>query len=137
MQPGGMLLTEAAIAVAALIVLIVRVRLSPFIALTLVSLALALVVGIPLGSIVKSFEAGVGGALGHIALVVGLGTILGKMMVESRGAERIADSVIGFFGPARADWAMMTVALIVGLPVFFEVGFVLLVPIVFTLARRL
>jgi GntP family gluconate:H+ symporter len=137
MQPGGMLLTEAAIAVVALIVLIVRVRLSPFIALTLVSLALALVVGIPLGSIVKSFEAGVGGALGHIALVVGLGTILGKMMVESRGAERIADSVIGFFGPARADWAMMTVALIVGLPVFFEVGFVLLVPIVFTLARRL
>ena len=111
MQPGGMLLTEAAIAVAALIVLIVRVRLSPFIALTLVSLALA--------------------------LVVGLGTILGKMMVESRGAERIADSVIGFFGPARADWAMMTVALVVGLPVFFEVGFVLLVPIVFTLARRL
>ena len=67
---------------------------------------IALVVGIPLGSIVKSFEAGVGGALGHIALVVGLGTILGKMMVESRGAERIADSVIGFFGPARADWAM-------------------------------
>lgn len=103
MAPGGLLLIEAGVAVALLIVLIVRVRLSPFIALTLVSLGLALVVGIPLGGIVKSFEAGVGGALGHIALVVGLGTILGKMMVESGGAERIADTVIGFFGPARAD----------------------------------
>ena len=137
MSAGGLLLIEAAVAVALLIVLIVRVRLSPFIALTLVSLALALVVGIPLNGIVKSFETGVGGALGHIALVVGLGTILGKMMVESGGAEQVADTVIGYFGPARADWAMMTVALIVGLPVFFEVGFVLLVPIVFTLARRL
>ena len=65
MAPGGLLLIEAGVAVALLIVLIVRVRLSPFIALTLVSLGLALVVGIPLGGIVKSFEAGVGGALGR------------------------------------------------------------------------
>lgn len=137
MQSGGLLFAEAIVAIAALILLIVRVRLSPFIALVLVSLALALAAGIPPTGIVKIFEAGVGGALGHIALVVGLGTILGKMMVESGGAERIADTVIGFFGPRRADWAMMTVALIVGLPVFFEVGFVLLVPIVFTVARRL
>lgn len=137
MHSGGLLFAEAIVAIAALILLIVRVRLSPFIALVLVSLALALAAGIPPTGIVKIFEAGVGGALGHIALVVGLGTILGKMMVESGGAERIADTIIGFFGPRRADWAMMTVALIVGLPVFFEVGFVLLVPIVFTVARRL
>ncbi|SEM75808.1 gluconate permease GntT [Sphingomonas gellani] len=137
MSADGLLLVEAVVAIALLIVLIVRFRLSPFIALILVSLGLALTVGIPAATIVKSFEAGVGGALGHIALVVGLGTILGKMMVESGGAERIADTVIGFFGPRRADWATMTIALIVGLPVFFEVGFVLLVPIVFTLARRL
>jgi GntP family gluconate:H+ symporter len=137
MHSGGLLFAEAIVAIASLILLIVRVRLSPFIALVLVSLALALAAGIPPTGIVKIFEAGVGGALGHIALVVGLGTILGKMMVESGGAERIADTVIGFFGPRRADWAMMTVALIVGLPVFFEVGFVLLVPIVFTVARRL
>jgi GntP family gluconate:H+ symporter len=134
---GALLLIEAAAAVAILILLIVRVRLSPFIALTLVSLGLALVAGIPAATIVKSFEAGVGGALGHIALVVGLGTILGKMMVESGGADRVARSVIGFFGARRADWAAMTVALIVGLPVFFEVGFVLLVPIVFAVASRL
>jgi len=137
MMVGAPLLVAAAIAVAVLIVLIVRVRLSPFIALIVASLGLALTVGIPPDKVVKTFEAGVGSALGHIALVVGLGTILGKMMVESGGAERIADTVIGFFGPRRADWAMMTVALIIGLPVFFEVGFVLLVPIVLTVARRL
>ncbi|MGK6323201.1 gluconate:H+ symporter [Sphingomonas sp. DT-51] len=137
MGGGALLLIEAAAAVAILILLIVRVRLSPFIALTLVSLGLALVAGIPAAAIVKGFEAGVGGALGHIALVVGLGTILGKMMVQSGGADRVARSVIGFFGPRRADWAAMTVALIVGLPVFFEVGFVLLVPIVFAVASRL
>jgi gluconate:H+ symporter, GntP family len=134
---GALLLVKALVAVALLIGLIVRVRLSPFVALVLVSLGLAIAIGLPPARIVKGFEEGVGGALGHIALVVGLGTILGKMMVESGGAERIADTVIGFFGPRRSDWAMMIVALIVGLPVFFEVGFVLLVPIVFTVARRL
>ncbi len=136
MASGTLLLIEGAAAIAILIVLIVRVRLSPFIALVLVSLGLALATGLPPASIVKAFEAGVGSALGHIALVVGLGTILGKMMVESGGADRIARTVIGFFGARRADWAMMTVALIVGLPVFFEVGFVLLVPIVFAVAAR-
>lgn len=137
MASGTLLLIEGAAAIATLIVLIVRVRLSPFIALVLVSLGLALATGLPPASIVKTFEAGVGSALGHIALVVGLGTILGKMMVESGGADRIARTVIRFFGARRADWAMMTVALIVGLPVFFEVGFVLLVPIVFAVAARL
>nr|WP_276039711.1 SLC13 family permease [Sphingomonas sp. GM_Shp_1] len=130
-------MVEAGAAVAILILLIVRVRLSPFIALILVSLGLALATGIPAGTIVKGFEAGVGGALGHIALVVGLGTILGKMMIESGGADRIADTVIRAFGERRADWAAMTIALIVGLPVFFEVGFVLLVPIILVVAQRL
>ncbi|WP_343528430.1 gluconate:H+ symporter [Sphingomonas sp.] len=137
MTPGALLLVEAAAAVAILILLIVWVRLSPFIALILVSLGLALVAGIPAGAIVKGFEAGVGGALGHIALVVGLGTILGKMMIESGGADRIADTVISAFGPHRADWAAMTIALIVGLPVFFEVGFVLLVPLILVVVSRL
>jgi GntP family gluconate:H+ symporter len=90
----------------------------------------------PMGAIVKSYETGVGGALGHIALVVGLGTMFGKMMAESGGAERVANTLIGVFGPKRVHWAMMVVALIVGLPVFFEVGFVLLIPIAFNVAKR-
>lgn len=136
MSGGAVLLVEALAAIVILIVLIVRVQLSPAIALILVSLGLAWVVGIPPAEIVRTFEGGVGNALGHIALVVGLGTILGRMLVQSGGAERIAGTIVGWFGAPRADWAMMTVALVVGLPVFFEVGFVLLVPIVFTLARQ-
>lgn len=137
MPAGTLLLAEAAVAAAVLILLIVRARLSPLIALILVSLGLALVTGIPAAGIVKAFEAGVGSALGHIALVVGLGTILGKMMIESGGADRIATTVIDRFGASRADWAVMAVALIVGLPVFFEVGFVLLVPLILVVATRL
>lgn len=133
---GPLLLGAAGVAVVALIALIAWVRLNPFVALVLVSLVLGLVIGIPPAEVVGAFEKGVGNTLGHIALVVGLGTILGKMMIESGGAECIADRLIGWFGPKRTDWAMMTVALLVGLPVFFEVGFVLLVPIVVTAARR-
>lgn len=137
MPPGGPgLLLAAAVAVIALVVLITRFRLNPFLALVLVSLLLGLAIGMPPGEIVKAYETGVGKTLGHIALVVGLGAVLGKMMVESGGAERIAHTLVVAFGPKRVDWAMVVVAFLVGLPVFFEVGFVLLVPIVLTVARR-
>jgi GntP family gluconate:H+ symporter len=102
----------------------------------MVSLLLGLVAGMPMATIVKSFETGNGNTLGHIAVVVGLGTMLGKMMAESGGAERIATTLIDFFGEKNIHWAMMVVAIIVGLPVFFEVGFVLLIPIAFNVAKR-
>ncbi|AIY42647.1 Gluconate transporter family protein [Collimonas arenae] len=136
MVQGNLLLLYAVIAVIALVVLIAKFKMNPFIVLIVVSVILGLVVGMPMASIVKSYETGVGGALGHIALVVGLGTMFGKMMAESGGAERIANTLIGVFGPKRVHWAMMVVALIVGLPVFFEVGFVLLIPIAFNVAKR-
>jgi len=131
-----MLLIYALVAVIALIVLIAKFKMNPFIVLIVVSLILGLSVGMPMGAIVKSFETGVGNTLGHIALVVGLGTMLGKMMAESGGAERIATTMINAFGEKNVHWAMMTVAFIVGLPVFFEVGFVLLIPIAFNVAKR-
>src|SRR6202050_4817135 len=90
----------------------------------------------PLSTVVHSFEAGVGATLGHIAIVVALGAMLGKMMAESGGADQIAHTLIGLFGEKRVHWAMMVIGLIVGLPAFFEVGFVLLIPIAFTVARR-
>ncbi|WP_443113981.1 GntP family permease [Herbaspirillum seropedicae] len=133
---GSALLVYALVAVIALIVLIAKFKMNPFIVLIVVSLVLGLAVGMPMGNIVKAFETGVGNALGHIALVVGLGTMLGKMMAESGGAERIANTMIKAFGEKNVHWAMMVVAFIVGLPVFFEVGFVLLVPIAFNVAKR-
>ena len=133
---GASLLLLAFVAIVILILLIARFKLNPFVALMTVSLALAAASGMPLATIVKSFETGVGDTLGHIAIVVALGTMLGKMMAESGGAERIALTLISVAGEKRIHWAMMAVGLLVGLPVFFEVGFVLLIPIAFNVARR-
>src|SRR5437879_307784 len=124
MSPNARLLLYALAAVVALIVLIA------------VFLGLGIAAGMPLGGVVKSFQDGVGNVLGFIAIVVGLGTMLGKMMAESGGATRIATTLIGLWGERRVHWAIMCVAFIVGIPVFFQVGFMLLIPLVFTIARR-
>jgi GntP family gluconate:H+ symporter len=131
-----MLLVYGVVAIALLILLITRFKVYPFLVLIIVSLLLGLASGMPMATIVKSFETGNGNTLGHIAIVVGLGTMLGKMMAESGGAERIATTLIDRFGEKHIHWAMMVVAIIVGLPVFFEVGFVLLIPIAFNVAKR-
>ncbi|MDQ3697607.1 MAG: GntP family permease [Gemmatimonadota bacterium] len=136
MTTDTLLLLYALTAVTSLIVLIARFKLHPFVALVAVSLGLGLAAGMPLGTAVKAFQDGVGGTLGFIAVVLGLGTMLGKMMAESGAATRIATTLIGLFGERRVHWAIMIVAFIVGIPVFFQVGFVLLVPLVFTIARR-
>ena len=136
MSATTQLLLLAFAAVVALIVLIARFKLHPFVALITVSLALGIVAGMPFGAVVKAFQDGVGTVLGFIAIVVALGTMLGKMMAESGAAARIATTLVGRFGEARVHWAIMVVAFIVGIPVFFQVGFVLLIPLVFTIARR-
>ncbi len=130
------LLLSALGSVVGLVLLIAIVRLNPFISILLASLALALLTGMPLQNVVHSFEAGLGGTLGHIAVVVALGTMLGKMMAESGGADQIAHTLIRLFGEKRVHWAMVTIGLIIGLPAFFEVGFVLVIPIAYTVARR-
>jgi len=130
------LLLSALGAVIGIILLVTVLKLNPFLSLLLASLALAIVAGMPMANVVHSFEVGVGNVLGHIAVVVALGTMLGKMMAESGGADTIALTLIRVFGEKRVPWAMMCIGLIVGLPAFFEVGFVLLIPIAFAVARR-
>jgi GntP family gluconate:H+ symporter len=130
------LLVSATISVIGLILLIAVAKLNPVLAIFLTALSLAVVVGMPLATVIHSFEAGVGGTLGHIAIVVALGTMLGKMMAESGGADQIAHTLIRLFGEKNVPWAMVFIGLLVGLPAFFEVGFVLLIPIAFTVARR-
>ena len=136
MTGDSRLLLFALGAVVVLVLLIARFKVHPFIALVGVSLAMGLAAGMAPLAAVKAFQDGVGSALGFIAIVVGLGTMLGKMMAESGAATRIATTLIDRFGTARVHWALMFVAFIVGMPVFFQVGFVLLVPLVFTIARR-
>jgi GntP family gluconate:H+ symporter len=129
-------LVYALLAVVTLILLIARFKVHPFVALVTVSLAMGAAAGMAPGALMKAFQDGVGATLGSIAVVVGLGTMLGKMMAESGGAARIATTLIALFGERRVHWAMMFVGFIVGIPVFFQVGFVLLIPLVFTIARR-
>ncbi len=134
--PDSALLLYALLAVVALIVLIAKFKVHPFIVLVAVSVGMGLASGMPFGAITKAFQDGVGTSLGFIAIVVGLGTMLGKLMAESGGAARIAGTMISLFGEKHVHWAIMCVAFIVGIPVFFQVGFVLLIPLVFTIARQ-
>lgn len=120
---SAFLLWTAVAAVLTLIALIVWARLNPFLTLTLCSLGLAVTAGIPLTKVVASFEAGVGGTLGHVAVVVALGTMLGKILAESGAARQIAETLVDVFGARHVSWAMLCAGILVGIPVFFEVGF--------------
>ena len=135
MSHDAALLLYAAVAVIGLVILVARFHLHAFLALTLASLFVGLCSGMPLAEIARAFQTGVGSTLGFIAVVVGLGTMLGKMLAESGGAEVVARTFIHAFGPQRLPWAMLVVGFVVGIPVFFAVGLVLLVPILFTLVR--
>ena len=124
------------VAIALIVVLIVKVKLHPALALTLAAFGVGIVTGTPLDALGDTIEAGVGGTLGFLALIIGFGSILGKMLEVSGGAERIADSLLHWLGRDRAAWVMMLIGFIAGIPVFVEVGFVLLVPLVFVIARQ-
>jgi gluconate:H+ symporter, GntP family len=134
--PDQALLLWTAAAVVALILLIAWARLNAFVALTVTSLVVGAVSGMPLGTVVRAFQEGVGSTLGFIAVVIGLGTMVGKMLAESGGADVVADRLIRLFGVRHVHWTIALVAFVVGLPMFFSVGLVLVAPIVFTLARR-
>jgi gluconate transporter len=117
-----------------IVVLIMKVRMSAFLALIVACMFLGFATGMPVGKITGSIQAGMGSTLGFLATILGLGTILGKMMEVSGGAERLARTLIDAFGRERAHWAMLIVGFICGIPVFFQVGFVLLIPLVFCVA---
>ena len=136
MSHNQSLLLIAGLAVVSLVVLITRFKLNAFVALVLASVFVGLASGMKLAEIGKGLQDGVGGVLGSIAVVVGLGTILGKMLAESGGAEQIATTLIRTLGEKYLHWAMMLIGFLVGIPVFFGVGLVLLVPILFTVAKR-
>lgn len=128
-----MLLLPAA-AVAVLIVLIVRLRMHAFPALMIVSLGLGLAAGLPPTAVAQAFQDGVGSTLGFVAIVIGLGTFAGALLADSGGARVVAHAATRAIGPARLPWAVAFVGFVVGLPIFFSVGLVLLFPVVAGLA---
>ncbi|MBD1554194.1 GntP family permease [Pseudomonas typographi] len=130
------LLLDAAVTIIGLILLITQLKLHPFVALTLASGFLGLTSGMPVAKVMQSYQNGFGGVLGFVGIVLALGTMLGKLMADSGGADQIAQTLVRWFGVQKVHWAMMVSAFLVGIPLFFEIGFILLIPLVFVVARR-
>ena len=134
---AGPLLGIAAAAIALLLFLIMKLRLHAFLALILVSLLTAFATGLPASEVVNVLTGGFGTTLGSVALLVGLGAMLGRMVESSGGARVMADSLIARFGEQRAPLALGVASLIFGFPIFFDAGLVVMLPIVFAVALRL
>jgi H+/gluconate symporter-like permease len=130
------LLACAAGTVLLLLILIARVRLHPALALCVAALGLGLASGMPLKQVPLSFTGGVGNLLGHIAIVLGLGAILGRLVSASGGATALGGLLVENCGIRGLPWALLGLGILVGMPVFFEVGLVLLLPIVAAAASR-
>ncbi|MCB0949202.1 MAG: GntP family permease [Mycobacterium sp.] len=133
---AGVLLLIAAAAVAVLLFLIMKVKLHAFVALVLVSVVTALAAGIPVGDVPDALSFGFSSTLGSVALLVGFGVMIGRLLELTGGAQVLADTLIGRFGEKRAPLAIGVAALLFGFPIFFDAGLVVFLPIVMTVARR-
>ncbi|WP_214825927.1 gluconate:H+ symporter [Exiguobacterium algae] len=133
---GSTLILIALAGIFALLFLVIRTKLHAFVSLLLVSLLVGVAAGMPLGDVIGSIQNGMGGTLGFVAVVVGLGAMFGKMLEVSGGAERLAQTLVNKFGEDKAQWALGITGFIVAVPVFFDVGFIILVPIVYGLAKK-
>jgi gluconate transporter len=132
--PGLLVLTVASIVL--LLFLILVVKLHAFLALLMASLALGLAAGMAPAAVLKSIQSGFGDSLGFIAVVVGLGAMIGRYIEDSGGGRALADALLQRFGRDRAILALFVAAYLVGLPLFFEVGFIILAPLVWSLAKE-
>lgn len=128
-----MLITVAACVV--LLLVLILLKLNPLLALLIVSVVTGLALGLAPDQVIKSIQAGVGDTLGNLALVLALGAMFGKIIEVSGAARQISDVLIRAFGSKRLPWAMMITGLIVGIPLFYNAGFVILVPLVFAVAQ--
>lgn len=124
------------ISIALLVILIVWAKLNPFLAFLISSIVAGFFLGLPADQIAGSVQKGMGGLLGDLVVVIVMGAMLGKLVAESGAAQRIAGFLMKLFGKNRITWAMSLTGLIVGIPLFYNVGFVLLVPLAFTVAYQ-
>lgn len=134
--PSWYLLVCAAATVVCLVLLIAQLRLHPALALIVAAFGLGIAARMPLPQVPVSFANGVGGLMGHIAIILGLGAILGRLLASSGGAAALGKTLVEGCGEKGLPWALLGLGLFVGLPVFFEVGLVLMMPIVAAAARR-
>ncbi|MER7517658.1 gluconate:H+ symporter [Streptomyces sp. NPDC126499] len=122
--------------IAVIVLLITRFKLHAFLALTIGSLALGAFAGAPLADAIKSFTTGLGSTVAGVGVLIALGAILGKLLADSGGADQIVDTILAKASGRAMPWAMVLIASVIGLPLFFEVGIVLLIPVVLMVAKR-
>src|SRR3954470_16456188 len=130
------LVLAAVLGIAVVVVLITWLKVHPFLALILGSAVLGVVAAVPPGDIVTSFQSGVGTTVGGVGLLIALGAMIGGMLAESGGADTVVHAFTDRVSPGKLPWVMGGVAALIGIPLFFEVGVVLLVPIVLLAARN-
>ena len=122
--------------IALLLVLILYFRIQAFISLLIASIAVGVLAGMPSGDIISTMQKGMGDTLGFVAVIVGLGAMFGAILENSGGAEALASYLLKKFGEKRASWALMLTGFFVAIPVFFDVGFIILMPLVYSLQRK-
>jgi GntP family gluconate:H+ symporter len=130
------LLVACGLGLIAIILLISVLKLAPFLAILVGTFAAGFTAGLPLEDIAGAFSKGAGAILGDIGMIIALGAMLGALMAESGAADRLVSTILKASTPRTLPWLMALVAIIIGLPLFFEVGLVMMVPIIFVMARR-
>lgn len=130
------LVISALVGFAIIIALITWLKLQPFLALMIGAISVGLMAGLAPGDTVTSFTTGFGSTMGSVGVLIGLGAMFGKLLADSGGADRIVDTLVTKASPAALPWVMALVGSIIGLPMFFEIGVVLLMPVIILVARR-
>ena len=134
--PGWQLITATLVAIALLVVLITVVKLNPFLALILGGLTVGIIAGENLNDVITSFTTGFGTTAAGVGVLIALGAIFAKLLADSGGADQVVDTIVGRATGRSLPWAMAAVGAIIGLPMFFEIGLVLLMPVIYLVARR-
>ncbi|MGZ4551002.1 MAG: GntP family permease [Blastococcus sp.] len=132
----GQLVLAALVGIAVIVVLITRFKVHPFLSLTIGSLVTGAVAGMKMADTVTSFSTGVGATVASVGLLIALGAMFGRLLADSGGADQIVDTIVGRAGARTLPWAMALVGALIGLPMFFEIGLVLLMPVILLVSMR-
>lgn len=130
------LLLAVGIGISVLLFLILKLRIQAFIALLIASILVGIIAGMPPAAIIETMKQGMGDTLGFVAMVVGLGAMFGAILEHSGGAEALANYMLRKFGEKNASWALMFTGFFIAIPVFFDVAFIILIPLVYSLQRK-
>ena len=132
----GRLVLAALLGIGVIVALIIAAKVHPFLALTGGALTVGVVAGVDVETAIASYTTGFGATAAGVGILIALGAMFGKLLADSGGADQIVDTIIGRSSPRALPWAMAVVGAIIGLPMFFEIGLVLLMPVIYLVARR-